>query len=410
MFDRDIWQEIFHSIKNNKLRTFLTGFSVAWAIFILVLLLGSVNGMKNGFTGQFADDANNSIIVRTGLTSKAYAGFEADRRIQLRNDDVAYISKSFPKDVEYITPIMNRGATTRFKSETGSYSIRAVNPEHLFIDKTKITEGRYLNDNDLYKSAKVAVLGRKIVEDLYKKDSALGSFVEINGLPYKVVGIFEEEGRDDNAERIIYAPITTMQRIYGQTDEINQISLTYNPNFDLTQALNFSDRLEALLKRRHKVDPDDQAAVRVFNYAQIFSDISNFTTGLSTMSIIVGALILLAGVVAIGNIMVFIIKERTKEIGVRKALGAEPWQIIKLVLLESIFTTVLAGFFGMLFASLILAIIGPNIDTPAFANPSVSISTVVTATIILVVAGVLAGLIPSIKAANVKPIVALSDK
>ncbi len=410
MFDRDIWQEIFHSIKNNKLRTFLTGFSVAWAIFILVMLLGSVNGMKNGFTGQFADDANNSIIIRTGLTSEAYAGFEAERRIQLRNDDVEYISKSFPKDVEYITPIMNRGATTRYKSETGSYSMRAVNPEHLFIDKTKITEGRYLNDNDLYKSSKVVVIGKKIVEDLYKKDSVLGSFLEINGLPYKVIGVFEEDGRDDNAERTIYAPITTMQRIYGQTDELDQISLTYNPNFDLTEALSFSERLENLLKRRHKVHPDDQAAVRVFNYAQIFSDISNFTSGLSTMSIIVGALILLAGVVAIGNIMVFIIKERTKEIGVRKALGAEPWQIIKLVLLESIFTTVLAGFFGMLFASLILAAIGPNIDTPAFANPSVSISTVVTATIILVVAGVFAGLIPSIKAANVKPIVALSDK
>ncbi|MBO0322842.1 ABC transporter permease [Muricauda sp. CAU 1633] len=410
MFDRDIWQEIFHSIKNNKLRTFLTGFSVAWAIFILVLLLGSVNGMKNGFTGQFADDANNSIIIRTGSTSKAYAGFEADRRIQLRNDDVEYISKSFPKDVEYITPVMFKGATTRYKSETGSYSLRGVNPNYLLIDKTRLTEGRYINDNDLYKSSKVAVVGKKIVEDLYKKDSVLGSFLEINGLPYKVIGVFEEEGRDDNAERTIYAPVTTMQRIYGQTDEINQISLTYNPNFDLTQALSFSERLENLLKRRHKVDPDDQAAVRVFNYAQIFSDISNFTTGLSTMSIIVGALILLAGVVAIGNIMVFIIKERTKEIGVRKALGAEPWQIIKLVLLESIFTTVLAGFFGMLFASLILGIIGPNIDTPAFANPSVSISTVVTATIILVVAGVLAGLIPSIKAANVKPIVALSDK
>ncbi len=410
MFDRDIWQEIFHSIKNNKLRTFLTGFSVAWAIFILVLLLGSVNGMKNGFTGQFADDANNSITIRTGLTSMAYAGFEADRRIQLRNDDVEYISKSFPKDVEYITPIMNRNASTRYKSETGSYSIRAVNPEHLFIDKTKITEGRYLNDNDLYKSAKVAVIGKKIVEDLYGKDSALGSFLEVNGLPYKVIGVFEEDGRDDNAERTIFAPITTMQRIYGQTDEINQISLTYNPNFDLTEALNFSERIENLIKRRHKVAPDDQAAVRVFNYAQFFSEISSFTAGMSMMSIIVGALILLAGVVGIGNIMVFIIKERTKEIGVRKALGAKPWQIIKLVLLESVFTTVLAGFLGMLFASLILAAIGPNINTPAFANPSVSISTVLTATIILVVSGVLAGLIPSIKAANVKPIVALSDK
>tara|TARA_R110000823_G_scaffold40258_1_gene107005 strand:- start:589 stop:1185 length:597 start_codon:yes stop_codon:yes gene_type:complete len=198
--------------------------------------------------------------------------------------------------------------------------------------------------------------------------------------------------------------------MYGQTNHIDQIALTYNPEYDLTKALEFSDRLESVFRRRFKIAPQDQAGIRIFNYAEVFEDISNFTGGLDIAVIIVGLLILLSGIVGIGNIMVFIIKERTKEIGVRKALGAEPWSIIKLVLFESVFITALSGFIGLAIATGLLAIIGPNIKSGAFANPSVSMSIVVTATIILIVAGVLAGLIPAMKAAKVKPIVALSDK
>ena len=198
--------------------------------------------------------------------------------------------------------------------------------------------------------------------------------------------------------------------MYGQTNHIDQIALTYNPNYDLTEALAFSDRLENVFRRRFKIAPQDQAGIRIFNYAEVFEDISNFTGGLDIAVIIVGLLILLSGIVGIGNIMVFIIKERTKEIGVRKALGAEPWSIIKLVLFESVFITALSGFIGLGIATGLLAIVGPSIKTSAFANPSVSMSIVVTATIILIVAGVLAGLIPAMKAARVKPIVALSDK
>jgi putative ABC transport system permease protein len=409
MFDRDIWQEIFHSIRNNKLRTFLTGFSVGWGIFILVLLLASVNGMQNGFTGQFSDDATNSIFIRTGTTSLAYGGFEAGRRVQLTNADIDYIKKSFPKDVEYISPRIYQNISARYKSETGSYNVQAVFPEHQNIEKTIVNKGRFLNTSDQINKAKVAVIGRKVAEDLFKKEDPIGKFVEFNGLPFRVIGTFTDDG-DDNAERNIYAPTSTFQRIYGQTDEINQIALTYNPNYDLTKALEFSERLESVFKRKFKVAPDDQGGVRVFNYAEIFEDISNFTGGLDIAAIIVGLLILLAGIVGIGNIMVFIIKERTKEIGVRKALGAEPWQIIKLVLFESVFITALSGFIGLAIASGLLALVGPSIQSDAFANPSVSMSTVITATIILIVAGVLAGLIPAMKAAKVKPIVALSDK
>lgn len=409
MFDRDVWQEIFHSIKNNKLRTFLTGFSVGWGIFILVMLLASVNGMQNGFTGQFNDDATNSIFIRSGSTVKAYGGFEAGRRIRFKNDDIEYIQKSFPDDYVEISGRFYRSISARYKSETGTYTVTAVHPDHQVIEKTIVTKGRYINENDIRAKAKVAVIGRKVAEDLFDKEDPIGQFAEFNGLPFRVIGVFTDEG-DDNAERGIYAPITTYQRIYGNTDQVDVITLTYNPDYKLQEAIAFSDRIETLLKRKHRISPEDQAGIRVWNYAEAFDDISNFTSVLSAISIGVGLLILIAGIVGIGNIMVFIIKERTKEIGVRKALGAAPGQIVKLVLFESVFITALSGFIGLLFATAILALVGPNIQSDAFANPSVRMSTVITATIILVVAGVLAGMIPAMKAANVKPIVALRDK
>ena len=405
MFDRDIWQEIFNTIKKNKLRTFLTGFSVGWAIFILVMLLASVNGMQNGFYSQFNDDATNSIFIRPGTTAEAYAGFEAGRQVQFKNDDIEFIEKSFPNDFEQISARYYSRTTARYKGETGTYSVQAVHPDHQIIEKTIVIKGRFINEADQINKAKVAVIGRKVAEDLLKDEEPIGKFVEFNGLPFKVIGVFIDEG-DDNAERRIYAPISTYQRIYGNTNEINAILLTYNQGYDLTKALEFSDKLETIMKRRHKVAPEDQAGIGVWNYAEAFDDISSFTSVLKAIGISVGFLILIAGIVGIGNIMVFTIKERTKEIGVRKALGARPNQIVNLVLLESIFITALSGFIGLLFAWLILSLVGPTINTPAFTNPNVSASTVITATIVLIIAGVLAGLIPAIKAANVKPIVA----
>ncbi|MEN1784261.1 MAG: ABC transporter permease [Bacteroidota bacterium] len=391
------------------MRTFLTGFSVGWAIFILVMLLASVNGMQNGFVGQFNDDATNSIFIRSSETTKAYGGFEAGRRIQFKNDDIDYLKKSFKNDIEYISPRYYSRVTAAYDGETGSYSVQAVHPDHQKIEKTIVVNGRYLNQADYRNKAKVAVIGRKVAEDLFDKEDPIGKFAVLNGLPFRVIGVFTDEG-DDNAERIIYAPTTTFQRIYGNTKEINVITLTYNPTYSLTKALEFSEKLEIIMKRRYSVDPEDQSGVGVWNYAEAFDNISSFTTVLKVVGIGVGFLILIAGIVGIGNIMVFTIKERTKEIGVRKALGARPRQIVNLVLLESIFITSISGFIGLLFAWLILAIVGPTIETPAFSNPNVSPSTVITATVVLIVAGVLAGLIPAIKAANVKPIVALSDK
>lgn len=406
MFDRDLWAEIFHSIKKNKLRTFLTGFSVAWGIFILVLLLASVNGMQNGFISQFNDDASNSIFISPAVTTKPYEGFEAGRRIKFTNEDLKYIQGNFKEEVEYLTPRFNKGVNAKYKKETGTYSVRAVTPDHKYIEKTIINEGRYLNENDIEKKLKVTVIGRMVKADLFGEEDPIGKTIIMNNSTYKVIGVFSDKG-NEREERIIYVPVTTMQRLYKNTDEINQIVLTYNPKFSFAEAINFSDILEVVLKRRHKIAPDDQGAMYVNNSAEGFSDVSNFTKMLSFISIGVGILILLAGIVGIGNILVFIIKERTKEIGIRKALGAKPSQVVNLVIMESIFITTLSGIGGMLFAMMLLAVIGPNIQAPAFKDPSVNMTTVIVAGVILIVSGVLAGLIPAIRAANVKPIVAL---
>ncbi len=405
MFDRDLWAEIFHSIKKNKLRTFLTGFSVAWGIFILVLLLASVNGMQNGFTSQFNDDATNSIFISPATTTVPYAGFEPGRRIKFTNKDLDYLQGNFKNEIEYITPRFRASVTARYKNETGSYPLRGVSVDHKFTEKTKIVSGRYINENDIAKKLKVIVIGRKIVEDLFPNEEPLGKAMEVNNTIYTVVGVFSDD--NDNEERIVYTPVSTIQRLFKNTDEISQIVLTYNPSFSLSEAINFSEVLEVVMRRRHQVSPEDQGAIYINNNAEAFSDIANFSMMLKAISIFVGFLILLAGIIGIGNILVFIIKERTKEIGIRKALGAKPSQVVNLVIMESIFITTLSGLGGMLFAFFLVKGLGSKIDTPAFSNPSVDMTTVFIAVIILVSSGILAGLIPAIRAANVKPIVAL---
>ncbi len=407
MFDRDLWAEIFNSIKKNKLRTFLTGFSVAWGIFILVLLLASVNGMKNGFVSEFNDDATNSIFIFPNITTLPYAGFEAGRRIEFTNDDLEYIQGNFSEDIEYITPRFSKSVTAKYKKETGTYQVRAVLPDHKLIEKTIVTSGRYLNANDVNKKLKVVVIGKKIKEDLFADEDPLGKTLILNNSTFNIIGTYTDEG-NDREERYIYIPVTTMQRLYSNTDKINLIALTYNPKYDLTQAMAFSDMLEEVMKRRHRVNPDDQGAIRLNNYAEQFSNVNNFTMMLTAISVFVGLLILIAGIIGIGNILVFIIKERTKEIGIRKAIGAKPSQIINLVILESVFITTISGIGGMIFAMVLVKLVGKSIQSPAFSNPQVKLQTVIIATTILVVAGILAGLIPAIKAARVKPIEALN--
>src|SRR5690606_13212593 len=243
MFSRDLWSEIFHSIKSNKLRTFLTGFSVAWGIFILVLLLASVDGMQNGFMKQFGDDATNSIIIYPSTTTKAYGGFEKGRRIQLENEDVDFIKGSFPGYFEYISPSLSKSVDARHLSERGNYQVNAVNPQNKFIEKVTIEKGRYINGNDMINTSKVVVLGKVCAQEVFKDEDRIGKNLVLNGLSYRVVGVFSDDG-NERSERNMLAPISTFQRLYSNTTDVDRISLTYNPTFNYAEAINFSDILE----------------------------------------------------------------------------------------------------------------------------------------------------------------------
>ncbi|MCF7568357.1 ABC transporter permease [Sabulilitoribacter arenilitoris] len=408
MFDIDLWREIFQSINKNRTRSLLSGFTVAFAILLFTILFGIANGLKNTFAEAFVDDANNSIFIRSGRTTKAHKGLQAGRRIQFKNEDFNYIKDDFGNKVEFITARIYRNAQASFRNEQNNYSLRAVHPDHQFLEKTKIKEGRYINQNDLQNRTKIVVIGRLVEEDLFLKTTALGKYINLNGIQYKVVGIFTDDG-GDNEERLIYIPITTAQHIYGNNDYIDQINLTYNPEMDYNQAIAFSSLLTRKLKDRFSVARSDQRAVRVRNMAEGTKQVDAMTGGLTVIILVIGFGTLIAGIVGISNIMIFIVKERTKEIGIRKALGASPRSIVSIILIESILITAIAGYVGLIIGVGVLELVGPSLEEYFIKNPGVNNSLVIGATITLIVAGAIAGYLPAKKASRIKPIVALRN-
>lgn len=408
MFDLDLWREIFQSINKNRTRSLLSGFTVAFAILLFTILFGIANGLKNTFAEAFVDDANNSIFIRSGRTTKAHKGLQAGRRIQFKNEDFDYIKDDFGNKVEFITARIYKNVQASFRNEQNSYNLRAVHPDHQYLEKTIIKEGRYINQNDLENNTKVVVIGRLVEEDLFLKTTALGKYINLNGIQYKVVGVFTDDG-GDNEERLIYMPITTAQKIYGNNDYIDQINLTYNPKMDYDQALAFSSLLTRKLKDRFSVARTDQRAVRVRNMAEGTKQVDAMTGGLTVIILVIGFGTLIAGIVGISNIMIFIVKERTKEIGIRKALGASPRSIVSIILIESILITAIAGYVGLIIGVGVLELVGPGLEDYFIKNPGVNISLVIGATITLIIAGGIAGYLPAKKASKIKPIVALRN-
>jgi putative ABC transport system permease protein len=286
--------------------------------------------------------------------------------------------------------------------------LNAVHPDYQFVEKNIIKEGRYINQNDLENRTKIIVIGRLVEEDLFIKESAIGKYVNLNGIQFKVVGVFTDEGGDDE-ERIIYMPLTTAQHLYGNNDYIDQMNLTYSPELNYEQALGFSNLLTRKLKSRFSVASDDQRGIRVFNMAEATQSVDQMTFALTVIILFIGFGTLIAGIVGISNIMIFIVKERTKEIGIRKALGATPKSIISIILIESILITAIAGYVGLLIGVGVLELIGSSLEVYFITNPSVSTSLVIGATITLILAGTLAGYLPAQKASRIKPIVALRN-
>lgn len=408
MFDIDLWREIFQSINKNRTRSLLSGFTVAFAISLFVILFGIVNGLVNTFADAFVDDANNAIYINSGTTTKANKGLQAGRRIQFTNDDYDYIKEDFGDDVQYITSRLYRNVTATFRNEKNNYSVRAVHPDDQYLEKTMMKEGRYINQLDIDNETKVVVIGRLVEEDLFLKTTALGKYISLNGIQYKVIGIFTDDGGDDE-ERLIYMPISTAQRIYGNNDYVDQINLTYNPEMDFDEAISFGRLITEKMKERFDVADNDQRAIRVRNRAEGTKAIGQMTFALGIMVLVIGFGTLIAGIVGISNIMIFTVKDRTKELGVRKALGASPRSIISIILLESILITAIAGYFGLLLGVGVLKLAEPMLAEYFIKDPSVSTSLVIGATITLILAGGIAGYLPAKKASRIKPIVALRD-
>ena len=409
MFNRDRWQEIFQTIGKNKLRTFLSGFTVALGIFIFVILFGFGNGLKNTFQEFFLDDATNTLFLFAGKTSKPYRGFKSDRRIEFENSDLKEIKENFPFFLEYMTPRISRGASVRYKNEFDNYTTRGVGPAHQFAEKTLIMKGRYINTLDVQNKSKHAVSGRLVALDLFKQEDPIGKFIDIGNSVFKVVGVFQDDG-GDNEERFIYIPYTTRQSLEKGNDKVDQIIVAFKPELGHAGALAFERDLRKFLKDKKSIAPSDPNGIYIRNVADDLKRNQQFSDVLQLIVTFVGLGTLIAGIIGISNIMVFVVKERTKELGIRKALGATPRSVIQMILQESIFITTISGYVGMALGILILNNLGVTLEDYFIKNPYIDIETALFSTLILIVFGGIAGYVPAKRAARIKPIVALRDE
>lgn len=410
MLDVDTWQEILDTIRANKLRSILTGFSVAWGIFMLIILLGSGQGLSNGVEYQFRDDAVNSIWVYPGQTSTPYKGLKPGRRVELTNKDHDEIQTGI-NGVEHLTSRfrIQGNLRVRYRSETGTFDVRAVHPGHLFLEKTIITEGRFLNDPDLAEFRKVAVIGVRVRDALFKTENPLGKNIEVNGVAFKVVGLFTDDGGEGEQEKI-YLPISTAQRAFGGANRINQIMLTTG-EAPLPQTETMAKDIKSQIATDHTFSVDDPRAVYVRNNNEEFQRFANVMGGIRIFIWIVGIGTILAGVVGVSNIMMISVRERTREIGVRKALGATPFSIVSLVLQESILITSVAGYLGLLLGIFVLETAAKFLPADGFfRHPEVDLFVAIEATVLLIVAGLFAGFVPARRAAAVKPVEALRNE
>ncbi len=408
IFDWDKWQEIFETMKKNRLRTFLTGFSVAWGIFMLIILLGSGYGLENGVKKAFEGDAANTLWINPGQTSTAYKGMKSGRSIQFTNEDYELMKQEIPY-IDKISARINvwQDNTISYKKEYGNYDIIACHPGYGYYETLDIIDGRFINEEDINDYRKSVVIGVPVRDALFKGEEAVGKYIQVSGVPFKVAGVFQDAGGDRDMQRV-YIPISTAQRVYNFGNRIFTIGIVTD-DISMEDSRAMADEVRMTLAQKHKFDPEDQRAVFVWNNLEEYMKLMNLFASIRLFIWIIGIGTIIAGVVGVSNIMMIVVKERTQEIGIRKALGATPWSIISLILMESVLITSFAGYIGLVMGVGLLELIAPafeNADT-FFKNPEVNVATALGATVVMVISGMLAGFVPARKAAAVQPIEAL---
>jgi putative ABC transport system permease protein len=409
IFDWDKWQEIFETMKKNKLRTFLTGFSVAWGIFMLIILLGSGYGLENGVRKAFEGDAANTLWINPGQTTMAYKGMKNGRDIQFTNEDYDLLKQEIPY-IDKISARLNvwQDNTISYKKEYGNYDIIACHPGYGYYETLELIEGRFINEDDIVGFRKSVVIGIPVRDALFKNDEdPIGKYIQVSGVPFKVTGVFKDAGGDRDMQRV-YLPISTAQRVYNFGNKIFTIGVV-TQDIGVEESRQMAEDVRQVLAQKHKFNPEDQRAVFVWNNLEEYMKLMKLFASIRLFIWIIGIGTIIAGVVGVSNIMMIVVKERTQEIGIRKAMGATPWSVITLILMESVLITSFAGYIGLVMGVGLLEAIQPvfeNTDT-FFKNPEVNITTAVGATVVMIVSGMLAGFVPARKAAAIQPIEAL---
>jgi len=418
IFDKDTWQEIFGSIQKNRTRTIITMIGVLWGIFIYITLAGSSKGLDNGFERAFQSIASNSIFVWAQYTSLPYAGYKSERSIQLRLGD-AEILKKRVADIKFIAPrnvagvFGSAGGNIVRGNKTGTYAIYGEFPEYIKIATSKIYDGgRFINESDILEERKVCVIGERTQQELFEEDEdPIGKFISINKLNFRVVGVHKfVQGGGFGDDGDIYIPFATFKKIFNTGDKVNFFMIAADEN---ANGLQVEKEIKSTLKQIHDIHPDDERAIGGFNLGEIFKKTMNFANGLTFLSLVVGIATILAGVIGIGNILLISVKERTKEIGIRRALGATPSEVRAQIILESVFLTTLAGVIGIILGSFVLyGINAATLDMTDFpyTNPTVPIPYVLGALSFMIILGTLIGIIPAQRAVSIKPIDALREE
>ena len=411
LFDSDTWQEIYGSIRKNKVRTVITIIGVLWGIFLLVVLLGAARGMENGFNKLFGNFATNSVFVWTQSTDTPFKGFQKGRRFRLNTNDIEALKSEYSKEIRLLAPRNQTNNLVVHNFKSGDFKVSGDYPVLDQIQKKKLIYGRFLNTNDILSTAKVTVISEDMYKQLFDKNvMPIGEYIKINAINYKVIGVYEPSNTIDFDGDTAYIPFSTYKKVYNTANKIDWMMITAYEGTNIEQ---MEKDILLTLKNLHKVHPDDERAFGSVNLGKEIGKVTGFITGVQFLTWFVGIATLIAGVFAIGNILLITVKERTKEIGIRRALGATPKSIRQQIMLESVFLTTVAGMLGIVFGALVLFFIdwkfGQGEDA-ALVNPTVDIPIILIAFVTLVILGTLIGLIPAHMATVVKPIEALREE